>query len=301
MADVCDAARIRDLFGVYRPEVVLHAAAYKHVPLMEMNAGEAVKNNIIGTLTAAETAGEFGTETFIMISTDKAVNPTSIMGATKRVAELVVQMCDRRFETRFAAVRFGNVLGSTGSVIPRFRDQIARGGPVTVTHPEMRRYFMTIPEAAQLVLQAGALGKGGEIFILDMGDPVKIVDLAVDMITLSGFRPYEEIDIVFTGVRPGEKLFEELGTTADMVDRTRHEKVFVGKIQEVGPEKVASAVSRLVDLSQGVNEEALRGALAALVPEAQLEGIGQTGGGRRETRFRKTNSGTNILPMPRNR
>ena len=301
MADVGDAGRIRDLFRAYRPDVVLHAAAHKHVPLMEVNAGEAVKNNVLGTLTVAEMAGEFGTETFIMISTDKAVNPTSIMGTTKRVAELVVQMLDRRFPTHYVAVRFGNVLGSTGSVIPRFREQIARGGPVTVTHPEMRRYFMTIPEAAQLVLQAGALGKGGEIFILDMGEPVKIVDLAADMITLSGFKPYEEIDIVFTGIRPGEKLFEELGTSADKVEKTRHEKVFVGRIPEIDPEKVAAAISRLVDLCQGANEKVLRQELVALVPEAQLEGIKEAVSGERKSLQRKTSSGTNIVPISRSR
>ncbi len=246
-------------------------------------------------------AGEFGAETFIMISTDKAVNPTSIMGTTKRVAELVVQMLDRRFPTHYVAVRFGNVLGSTGSVIPRFREQIARGGPVTVTHPEMRRYFMTIPEAAQLVLQAGALGKGGEIFILDMGEPVKIVDLAADMITLSGFKPYEEIDIVFTGIRPGEKLFEELGTSADRVEKTRHDKVFVGKIPEVNPESVSAGISKLVELCESADEMALRQELVALVPEAQLEGIDNVGSGERKSIPQKTSSGTNIVPISRGR
>ena len=301
VADVGDCGRIREVFGAYRPDIVLHAAAHKHVPLMEVNAGEAVKNNVFGTLTVAEMAGEFGAETFIMISTDKAVNPTSIMGTTKRVAELVIQMLGRRFPTRYVAVRFGNVLGSTGSVIPRFREQIARGGPVTVTHPEMRRYFMTIPEAAQLVLQAGALGKGCEIFILDMGEPVKIVDLAADMIALSGFKPYEEIDIVFTGIRPGEKLFEELGTNADRVERTRHEKVFVGRIPEIAPESVATALASLLDVCQGGDEKALRQELLALVPEAQLEGIGNAVSGERKALPRKTSSGTNIFPISRSR
>ena len=301
VVDVGDAVRIREVFGAYRPDIVLHAAAHKHVPLMEVNAGEAVKNNVLGTLTVAEMAGEFGAETFIMISTDKAVNPTSIMGTTKRVAELVIQMLGRRFPTRYVAVRFGNVLGSTGSVIPRFRDQIARGGPVTVTHPEMRRYFMTIPEAAQLVLQAGALGKGGEIFILDMGEPVKIVDLAADMIALSGFKPYVEIDIVFTGIRPGEKLFEELGTNADRVERTKHEKVFVGRIPEVAPESVGAALARLFAVCQGGDEKALRQELLALVPEAQLEGIGDAVSGERKSLPRKTSSGTNIVPISRSR
>jgi FlaA1/EpsC-like NDP-sugar epimerase len=280
LVDVGDGGRMRDLFGEYRPQIVIHAAAHKHVPLVESNVGEAVKNNVVGTLTTGELAGEFGAEAFILISTDKAVNPTSVMGATKRAAELVVQMLDRRFDTAFLAVRFGNVLGSTGSVVPKFREQIARGGPVTVTHPEMRRYFMTIPEAAQLVLQAGALGEGGEIFILDMGQPVKIVDLARDMIHLSGLTPGEDIEIVFTGMRPGEKLFEELGTSADLVDRTRHEKVFVGKIPQMAPEKVMAAVTRMArsrrrdDRAAGVvrdgDEKALREELQRLIPEAIL-------------------------------
>src|SRR5450830_1787142 len=266
LADVGDGGRMRDLFGEYRPQVVIHAAAHKHVPLVESNPGEAVKNNVVGTLTTGELAGEFGAEAFVLISTDKAVNPTSVMGATKRVAELVVQMLDRRFDTAFFAVRFGNVLGSTGSVVPKFREQIARGGPVTVTHPEMRRYFMTIPEAAQLVLQAGALGRGGEIFILDMGQPVKVVDLARDMIHLSGLTPGEDIEIVFTGMRPGEKLFEELGTSADQVDRTRHEKVFVGKIPEMAPEKVMAAVTRMAGIVRDGDGKAVREELQRLIP-----------------------------------
>jgi FlaA1/EpsC-like NDP-sugar epimerase len=270
LADVGDGGRMRDLFGEYRPQIVIHAAAHKHVPLVESNPGEAVKNNVVGTLTIGEVAGEFGVETFILISTDKAVNPTSVMGATKRTAELVVQMLDRRFETVFLAVRFGNVLGSTGSVVPKFREQIARGGPVTVTHPEMRRYFMTIPEAAQLVLQAGALGEGGEIFILDMGQPVKVVDLARDMIHLSGLTPGEDIEIVFTGMRPGEKLFEELGTSADQVDRTRHEKVFVGKIPQMAPEKVMAAVTRMAGVVRDGDGKGVRVELQRLIPEATL-------------------------------
>src|SRR5450830_282816 len=270
LADVGDGGRMRDLFGEYHPQVVIHAAAHKHVPLVESNPGEAVKNNVVGTLTTGELAGEFGAEAFVLISTDKAVNPTSVMGATKRVAELVVQMLDRRFDTAFLAVRFGNVLGSTGSVVPKFREQIVRGGPVTVTHPEMRRYFMTIPEAAQLVLQAGALGRGGEIFILDMGQPVKVVDLARDMIHLSGLTPGEDIEIVFTGMRPGEKLFEELGTSADQVDRTRHEKVFVGKIPEMAPEKVMAAVTRMAGIVRDGDGKAVREELQKLIPEAIL-------------------------------
>ncbi|MHB8799666.1 MAG: polysaccharide biosynthesis protein [Thermoanaerobaculia bacterium] len=272
LADVTDGGRIRDVFKAHKPQVVVHAAAHKHVPLVELNPGEAVKNNVFGTLTVGEIAGEFGAETFLLVSTDKAVNPTSVMGATKRVTELVGQMLGKRFATKYVAVRFGNVLDSAGSVIPRFREQIARGGPVTVTHPEMRRYFMTIPEAAQLVLQAAALGKGGEIFILDMGEPVKIVDLATDLIRLSGFKPHEDIEIVFTGVRPGEKLFEELGTTEEKVDKTAHGKVFVGRIQGVPPEKVVGSLSRLRDLAEGRSTTALRQELQTLIPEATLLG-----------------------------
>ena len=259
----------RQVFKAHHPQIVIHAAAHKHVPMVEWNMGEAVRNNVIGTQTVGEMSGEFGAEAFVMISTDKAVNPTSVMGATKRAAELVIQMLDTRFDTRFVAVRFGNVLGSTGSVVPLFREQIARGGPVTVTDPEMKRYFMTIPEATQLVLQAGALAEGGEIFILDMGEPVKIVDLARDMIRLSGFKPDEEIAIEFTGVRPGEKLFEELGTTDDrVVAATRHAKIFVGRIPATRPGAVVVSVSRLGDLVRSGTDAEIRAELANLIPEA---------------------------------
>ncbi|HKZ02512.1 MAG TPA: nucleoside-diphosphate sugar epimerase/dehydratase [Pyrinomonadaceae bacterium] len=213
VADVGDKARMRIIFQNYHPQVILHAAAHKHVPMMEFNSSEAIRNNVLATHSLGKLASEFGVETFVLISTDKAVCPTSVMGVSKRVAELVIQDLNRSSTTRFLAVRFGNVIGSTGSVIPTFREQIRRGGPVTVTHPQMVRYFMTIPEAAQLVLQAGAIGEGGEIFILDMGEPVRILDLAKDTITLSGLKPFEDIDIVFSGIRPGEKLFEELETT----------------------------------------------------------------------------------------
>ena len=271
VADVFDEARISSVFAKYRPEVVLHAAAHKHVPMMEFNSTEAVKNNVLATRLLGETAGEFGVEVFVLISTDKAVRPTSIMGATKRLAELVVQDLDQRFGTRYVAVRFGNVIGSTGSVIPIFREQIRKGGPVTVTHPDMTRYFMTIPEAAQLVLQAGAMGKGGEIFILDMGEPVRILDLAKDAITLSGLRPFKDIDIIFTGMRPGEKLFEELEMTGEKMSKTRHAKIFIGNIAAYPEEVVNHALERLDFLSRTGSEKALRKFFSELLPEAHLE------------------------------
>jgi len=267
IADVCDAERMLQVFEAARPEIVFHAAAHKHVPMMEWNPGEAVKNNIGGTRVVAQLADRFGAERFVLISTDKAVNPTSVMGATKRCAEIYLQALSQRSETRFVTVRFGNVLGSNGSVIPIFREQIARGGPVTVTHPEMRRYFMTIPEASQLVLQAGAMGQGGEIFILDMGEPVKIVDLARDLITLSGLRPGEDIDIVFSGVRPGEKLFEELSTAAENAEKTTHPKVFTGRIQPHEWSAVVTGVDALLALARRGENEPLRAALGDLVPE----------------------------------
>ncbi|MFT0849644.1 nucleoside-diphosphate sugar epimerase/dehydratase [Achromobacter sp. F4_2707] len=232
--DVKDSERIAQIFADYAPQVVFHAAAYKHVPLMEVdNAWQAVRNNIAGTLTVAQAACRLGAERFVLISTDKAVNPTNVMGATKRVAEMVCEVMQHEStHTRFHIVRFGNVLGSTGSVIPKFQSQIARGGPVTVTHPDITRYFMSIPEAAQLVLQAAAMGKGGEIFVLDMGQPVRIVDLARNMIRLSGFTE-DEIRIEFTGLRPGEKLFEELLSDAEETLPTPHEKLRIARSRSV--------------------------------------------------------------------
>jgi len=227
--DIKDREKVFLIFNRYKPGVVFHAAAHKHVPLMERNPEEALKNNVVGTQNLAEAADEVKVKTFVSISTDKAVNPTSIMGATKRTAEMLIQSLDLRSQTKFVAVRFGNVLGSRGSVIPTFKRQIAQGGPITVTHPDMVRYFMTIPEAAQLVIQAGAMGRGGEIFILDMGKPVKIVDLAKDLIRLSGFEPDVDIKIQFTGIRPGEKLFEELLTAEEGVTSTKHSRIFVAK------------------------------------------------------------------------
>ncbi|MDQ3652236.1 MAG: polysaccharide biosynthesis protein [Acidobacteriota bacterium] len=271
IADVGDRERMRSILSTYRPQVVIHAAAHKHVPMMEFNPGEAVKNNVLATRALGDLAGEFGVDVFVLISTDKAVRPTSIMGATKRVAELIVQDLNRRFATRYVAVRFGNVIGSAGSVIPVFREQILKGGPVTVTDKDMMRYFMTIPEAAQLVLQAGAIGQGGEIFILNMGEPVRILDLAEDTITLSGLKPYEDIDIVFTGLRPGEKLFEELDTDEDHVVKTRHPKIFIGKIAAYPKGKVHEALERLTLFAKDGEKRELCKYLNGLLPEARLD------------------------------
>lgn len=240
IGSIQNRARLRDVFEQYRPVAVYHAAAYKHVPLMESHIFEAVENNVFGTLNLVETARDFGVREFVMISTDKAVRPTNMMGATKRLAEMVVRSLQPP-GGRYVSVRFGNVLGSNGSVVPIFKEQIARGGPVTVTHPEMRRYFMTIPEACQLVLQASTMGKGGEIFVLDMGAPMKIVDLARNLILLSGLRPEVDIRIEFTGERPGEKLFEELNADGEGFVPTHHEKIKIfssesqpwGEVEEI--------------------------------------------------------------------
>ncbi|WP_338751863.1 nucleoside-diphosphate sugar epimerase/dehydratase [Bacillus sp. FJAT-52991] len=238
IADIQDRERMLQVMKQYKPDIIYHAAAHKHVPLMEENPHEAVKNNIIGTKNVAEAAAQYEVESFVMVSTDKAVNPTSVMGATKRVAEMIVQNMNSRGKTKFVAVRFGNVLGSRGSVIPLFKKQIGKGGPVTVTHPEMERYFMTIPEASRLVIQAGTLANGGEIFVLDMGKPVKIVDLAKNLIKLSGFTT-EEIGIHFTGIRPGEKLYEELLNANEVHEEQVHPKIHIGKAMMQDMEGIA--------------------------------------------------------------
>lgn len=240
--DIRDRKSMIKVFKTYRPQVIFHAAAHKHVPMMEYNPEDAIKNNVMGTYHVAQIADMFGAKKFVLISTDKAVNPTSVMGASKRLAEMVVQYLDTISETNFAAVRFGNVLGSKGSVIPLFKRQIAQGGPVTVTHPEMVRYFMTIPEAVQLVIQTGAMAKGGEIFILDMGEPVKILDLAKSLIELSGFEPGKDIEIKITGIRPGEKLYEELLTAEEGVSATTHERIYVAKRGKIDAEKIEERI-----------------------------------------------------------
>ena len=264
--NVRDTIRLDEIFDRYNPHVVFHAAAYKHVPLMENgNCWEAIQNNVLGTLCVAQAALRNGSEKFVLISSDKAVNPTNVMGATKRLAEMICQGLQGKGNTRFLVVRFGNVLGSTGSVIPKFRDQIARGGPVTVTHPDMNRYFMLIPEAAQLVLQAGLMGKGGEIFVLDMGAPVKIVDLAKDMIRLSGFH-HEEIKIIFTGLRPGEKIFEELLVDQEHSLPTHHPKVRIARARSV-PSTCVADILTWVKQEPPLSDEAVKRDLRGWIPE----------------------------------
>lgn len=271
VGDVRDVDTVNRVFDELLPTVVYHAAAHKHVPLMEANPAEAVRNNVLGTRVIADAAADHHCDVFVLISTDKAVNPTSVMGATKRLAEMYVQSLSGKTNTRFAAVRFGNVLGSAGSVVPIFRTQIEAGGPVRVTHPDMRRYFMTIPEACQLVLQASALGNGGEIFILDMGEPVRIVDLARDMIALSGLIPEQDIAIEFTGIRPGEKLYEELMFDDEAATATAHPKIRVAHITPQPREILAAALDRLDRLTRKVAEPAtIRAELTVLVPEARF-------------------------------
>ena len=267
VCNITDKIRVEGVFERYKPQVVIHAAAHKHVPLMELNPSEAVKNNCLGTQVVANAADKYGTANFVMISTDKAVNPTSLMGSSKRVAEMYIQDLSRTSKTNFVTVRFGNVLDSEGSVVPIFRKQIAEGGPVTVTHPDMKRYFMTIPEASQLVLQAATMGKGGEIFVLDMGEPVKIVDLARELIILSGFRPGEDIEMVFTNPRPGEKLFEELSIKGEDMQTTRHPKIGIWKNIPMDRDRLRAGINELLSVAETQNYNEIVQKIKELVPE----------------------------------
>lgn len=259
IADIQDESKVKQIFDYYTPDVVYHAAAHKHVPLMERNPEEAVKNNMIGTLNVAKAAAWSNTGTFVMISSDKAVNPTNVMGATKRLSEMIIQSMNGTCQTKFVAVRFGNVLGSRGSVIPIFTKQIAEGGPVKVTHPDMVRYFMTIPEASSLVIQAGALTQGGEIFVLDMGEPVKIVDLAKNLIRLSG-HSFEEIGVEFSGIRPGEKLFEELLKDDEVQENQIYPKIYLGKTSQLYMEDI----QEIIDIFEQLDRDELREQLISL-------------------------------------
>jgi FlaA1/EpsC-like NDP-sugar epimerase len=267
VADLRDRPHLERIFEAERPQVVFHAAAHKHVPLMEAQPDEAVRNNIGGLWTLAETARMFRSESFVFISTDKAVNPTSVYGATKRVGELLVSALARNGPTRFVTVRFGNVLGSRGSVVPIFQRQIRNGGPVTVTHADMVRYFMTAGEAAQLVIQAGAMGQGGEVFVLDMGEPIRILDLAMNLIRLSGLTPGHDIEIVFTGIRPGEKLFEEPLTREDRASASQHERIYIAREAPMEVEGVLEAAQNLITLAEAGASERIVRALMAAVPE----------------------------------
>lgn len=270
IGSVRNESRVEDIFKTYHPEIVFHAAAHKHVPLMEDSPNEAIKNNVIGTYLTAQMASRYHASKFILISTDKAVNPTNIMGASKRICEMVIQMIGKRSATEFAAVRFGNVLGSNGSVIPLFRRQIEHGGPVTVTHPDIIRYFMTIPEAVSLVLEAGAYAKNGEIFVLNMGEPVKIDDLARNMIRLSGYEPDVDIMIKYTGLRPGEKLYEELLMNEEGMKTTENDRIFVGRQIAFDEETFEQS---LHELEQASNSESrkIREIVHRTVPEYQYQ------------------------------
>jgi FlaA1/EpsC-like NDP-sugar epimerase len=269
VANICDKERMEDIFRRYRPQIVFHAAAHKHVPIMEHQAEEAIKNNVFGTVALADLCGQHAVERFILISSDKAINPTNVMGVTKRLAEIFIQSLNesKATRTRYMAVRFGNVLGSSGSVVPLFRKQIAEGGPVTVTHPDVIRYFMTIPEATGLVLQCAAQGSGGEIFVLDMGEPIRIVDLARRMIKLSGFEPDRDIEIEFVGLRPGEKLFEELQAVGESYSSTHHPQILRFTGTPYSMEEVRAFMTRMSEQLRGADGDQLKRDIQAFVPE----------------------------------
>lgn len=267
IADICNAKRMDAIFSETKPEIVFHAAAYKHVPLMEENPVEAVLVNVQGTKTTADLSLKYGVDRFVMVSTDKAVNPTGVMGASKRVAEIYIQALNQQKKTKFITTRFGNVLGSNGSVIPRFRQQIEKGGPITITHPEITRFFMTIPEACQLVLEAGSMGTGGEIYVFDMGKSVKIIDLAKKMIQLSGLTLGKDIQIVFTGLRPGEKLYEELLHTEENSLPTHHPQILIAKVKEYDYALVSAYINELIELEKGQDDMKLVRKMKEIVPE----------------------------------
>ncbi|MEI8135877.1 MAG: nucleoside-diphosphate sugar epimerase/dehydratase [Bacteroidota bacterium] len=267
IADIRNNERLRHVFNSFKPQIVFHAAAYKHVPMMENNPSESIFTNILGTKNTADFANEFNVERFVFVSTDKAVNPTNVMGASKRIAEIYIQSLGKKSQTKFITTRFGNVLGSNGSVIPRFKKQIEEGGPITITHPDITRYFMTIPEASQLVLEAASIGKGGEIFVFNMGNSVKIIDLARKMILLSGLKENKDIKIVFTGLRPGEKLFEELLADNENTLPTHHNQILIGKVREYDYEEVKSIIDELIKSFNTQNNELIVQRMKDLVPE----------------------------------
>lgn len=267
LGDIRNRNRMRYLFKEYRPDIVFHAAAYKHVPIMEGNPTEAIRTNVQGTKALVDLAGEFKVQKFIMVSTDKAVNPTNVMGASKRIAEIYAQSANQLYDTQFITTRFGNVLGSNGSVIPLFRKQIANGGPVTVTHKDITRFFMTIPEACQLVIEAGNMGKGGEIFIFDMGEPVKVLDLAKKMIALSGLELGKDIHIKITGLRPGEKLYEELLANEENTVNTHHPKIMIAKVREYDFEEVTQKIESLIQSQRNQNQAIMVKKMKEIVPE----------------------------------
>ena len=269
IADICDEQKIKTIFKKYEPNIIFHTAAYKHVPLMEQNPGEAIKNNIFGTKTVAEAAIQSKAEKFVFISTDKAINPTSIMGATKQIGEMLTQSLNQKNTTKFMSVRFGNVLGSRGSVIPAFKEQIKQGY-VEVTHPEMKRYFMITSEACLLVMQAAEMGKGGEVFVLDMGNPVKIVDLAKEMIKLSGFEPDKDIPVVFTGIRPGEKLFEEILTSKEETISTKNQKIFIAKLAGTNEERLYAGLRELKIAASSNDRQRIKISIHELIPSYKL-------------------------------